>query len=44
MKSALTGFHSERGARHPVVARIVNAYEARKAEQNAKRRWRQSVA
>ncbi len=38
-------FHSEDVVRHPVVARIVNAYEAREeAEQNAKRRWRQSVS
>lgn len=38
-------FHSEDVVRHPVVARIVNAYEAREeAEQNVKRRWQQNAS
>ncbi len=35
-RSALTLFHSEDVVRHPVVARIVNAYEAGRAEQKRK--------
>lgn len=38
-------FHSEDVVRHPVVARIVTAYEAREeAEQNAKPSWRQNAS
>lgn len=38
-------FHSEDVVRHPVVARIVNAYEAwEEAEQNVKRRWQQNAS
>ncbi|MFO6427385.1 PhoH family protein [Escherichia coli] len=38
-------FHSEDVVRHPVVARIVNAYEAwKKPNKNEKRRWRQNAS